>query len=192
MKDKLLGKSKKRGMDDRVASRNQQELWKLKRLGPRKFRKQATDFWRSLCLDGQTIRQDKQTDDANDDDDDDDDDYDDDDDDDGYYYPERESRKRVAEDSKAPWEEEKEKNTNALIESYTKQHRGESLMDMHQKELKKKRKEEGIKPNERRPFDRDKDLGYTTVDPSKRKSLLKKSKELDTRFHRSKTGSTFL
>ena len=35
------------------------------------------------------------------------------------YLQERESRKRVAEDSKAPLEEEKEKNTNALIESYT-------------------------------------------------------------------------
>lgn len=53
-------------------------------------------------------------------------------------------------------------------------------------------KEEGIKPNERRPFDRDRDLGQTTVDPAKRKSLISKSKELETRFHRSKSGSTFL
>ena len=35
------------------------------------------------------------------------------------FQEERQSRKRVADDVKAPWEEEKERNMNAVIESYT-------------------------------------------------------------------------
>ncbi|KXJ16563.1 GPALPP motifs-containing protein 1 [Exaiptasia diaphana] len=166
MKDKLTGKNKVKQKREEWMTELPPEIGKNFGLGARKFRKQAVDCGdRSVWTDTPSDRSKKQ---------------------------EREARKRTAEESKAPWEEEKERNMNDMIQSYTKQHRGESLMEIHQRELSKKRKEEGIKPNERRPFDRDRDLGYTTVDPDKRKSLISKSKELETRFHRSKSGSTFL
>lgn len=64
--------------------------------------------------------------------------------------------------------------------------RGESLLSMHTKNLKRKAEEEGPKPVERRPFDRDQDLQVNRFDEAQKKALLKKSAELNTRFSHSK------
>ena len=57
---------------------------------------------------------------------------------------------------------------------------------MHTKKLKRKAADEGNKPVERRAFDRDQDLQANRFDDAQKKSLLKKSAELNTRFSHSK------
>uniref|UniRef100_A0A8I3NEF8 GPALPP motifs-containing protein 1 n=1 Tax=Canis lupus familiaris TaxID=9615 RepID=A0A8I3NEF8_CANLF len=69
--------------------------------------------------------------------------------------------------------------------------RSESLMDIHHKKLKNKAAEEKNKPQERIPFDRDKDLKVNRFDEAQKKALIKKSRELNTRFSHGK-GSMFL
>ncbi|KAF3825814.1 hypothetical protein GH733_006641 [Mirounga leonina] len=69
--------------------------------------------------------------------------------------------------------------------------RSESLMDIHHKKLKNKAAEEKNNPQERIPFDRDKDLKVNRFDEAQKKALIKKSRELNTRFSHGK-GSMFL
>ncbi|EHH58575.1 hypothetical protein EGM_08451 [Macaca fascicularis] len=69
--------------------------------------------------------------------------------------------------------------------------RSESLMDMHHKKLKSKAAEDKNKPQERIPFDRDKDLKVNRFDEAQKKALIKKSRELNTRFSHGK-GNMFL
>lgn len=57
----------------------------------------------------------------------------------------------------------------------------ESLLDMHSKKLKQKEKEEK-KPKERRPFDRDVDLQANRFDEARKKAMIKKASNLDSRF----------
>lgn len=64
-------------------------------------------------------------------------------------------------------------------------------MDIHHKKLKTKAAEEKNKPQERIPFDRDKDLKVNQFDEAQKKALIKKSRELNTRFSHGK-GSMFL
>lgn len=53
-------------------------------------------------------------------------------------------------------------------------------------------KEEKDKPVERRPFDRDQDLNLPKMSDGQKKSVIQKSKELGSRFHHSRSGSSFL
>ncbi|KAF6084078.1 GPALPP motifs containing 1 [Phyllostomus discolor] len=69
--------------------------------------------------------------------------------------------------------------------------RSESLMDIHQKKIKNKSAEDKTKPQERIPFDRDKDLKVNRFDEAQKKALIKKSRELNTKFSHGK-GSMFL
>ena len=63
-----------------------------------------------------------------------------------------------------------------------KQKRGtESLVDLHEKKLKKK-KEAETEPVGRRPFDRDTDLGANKFDEAQRKLMVKKAAQIDSRF----------
>ncbi|KAJ6661703.1 hypothetical protein lerEdw1_013225, partial [Lerista edwardsae] len=64
--------------------------------------------------------------------------------------------------------------------------RSESLMDIHQKKLKSKSAQEKNKPQERRPFDRDQDLHVHQFDEAQKKALIKRSRDLNTRFSHSK------
>ena len=66
-----------------------------------------------------------------------------------------------------------------------KQKRGpDSLMDMHEKKLKKekKAKEEKGEVKERRPFDRDIDLKANQFDEAMKKNMLKAAAKIDNRF----------
>jgi hypothetical protein len=58
--------------------------------------------------------------------------------------------------------------------------RGPSLLDIHNQQQNKKRKEIG--EDERRPFDREKDINVTFTDPSKKKKLFEQSKQLNSNF----------
>lgn len=65
-----------------------------------------------------------------------------------------------------------------------KHKRDESLLEMHQKKLKKKhdKSSKTDQPPERRPFSRDTDLQVNRFDEAQKKSILKKAQLLDTRF----------
>ncbi|XP_067419250.1 GPALPP motifs-containing protein 1 isoform X2 [Emydura macquarii macquarii] len=83
----------------------------------------------------------------------------------------------------------RDKRLAEQLSSYNDSKRSESLMDIHHKKLKNKATED--KPQERRPFDRDQDLQVNRFDEAQKKALLKKSRELNTRFSHSK-GNMFL
>ncbi|XP_022358573.1 GPALPP motifs-containing protein 1 isoform X2 [Enhydra lutris kenyoni] len=85
----------------------------------------------------------------------------------------------------------REKRLAEQVSSYNESKRSESLMDIHHKKLKNKAAEEKNKPQERIPFDRDKDLKANRFDEAQKKALIKKSRELNTRFSHGK-GSMFL
>ncbi|KAM7181373.1 GPALPP motifs-containing protein 1 isoform 2-T2 [Macrochelys suwanniensis] len=84
----------------------------------------------------------------------------------------------------------RDKRLAEQLSSYNDSKRSESLMDMHHKKLKSKATEDK-KPQERRPFDRDQDLQVNRFDEVQKKALIKKSRELNTRFSHSK-GNMFL
>ncbi|NXF92978.1 GPAM1 protein, partial [Eubucco bourcierii] len=77
------------------------------------------------------------------------------------------------------------------VNSYNESKRSESLMDIHQKKLKSKASEEKNKPQERRPFDRDQDLKVNRFDEAQKKALIRKSRDLNSKFEHSK-GNMFL
>nr|XP_054511111.1 GPALPP motifs-containing protein 1 isoform X2 [Agelaius phoeniceus] len=77
------------------------------------------------------------------------------------------------------------------VTSYNESKRSESLMDIHQKKLKSKASEEKSKPQERRPFDREQDLKVNRFDEAQKKALIKKSRDLNSKFEHSK-GNMFL
>nr|XP_044635905.1 GPALPP motifs-containing protein 1 isoform X2 [Equus asinus] len=85
----------------------------------------------------------------------------------------------------------REKRLAEQISSYNESKRSESLMDIHHKKLKNKAAEDKNKPQERIPFDRDKDLKVNRFDEAQKKALIKKSRELNTRFSHGK-GNMFL
>ncbi|XP_056134961.1 GPALPP motifs-containing protein 1 [Lampris incognitus] len=72
------------------------------------------------------------------------------------------------------------------VSKYNETKRGESLMTLHTKKMKKKVEENVDKPAERRPFDRDNDLQVNRFDEAQKQRLIKKSQELNTRFSHSK------
>ncbi|EPY87268.1 hypothetical protein CB1_000258004 [Camelus ferus] len=85
----------------------------------------------------------------------------------------------------------REKRLAEQVSSYNESKRSESLMDIHHKKLKNKAAEDKNKPQERIPFDRDKDLKVHRFDEAQKKALIKKSRELNTRFSHGK-GNMFL
>ncbi|KAI5130834.1 Gpalpp Motifs-Containing Protein 1 [Manis pentadactyla] len=80
----------------------------------------------------------------------------------------------------------REKRLAEQVSSYNESKRSESLMDIHHKKLKNKAAEDKNKPQERTPFDRDKDLKVHRFDEAQKKALIKKSRELNTRFSHGK------
>lgn len=85
----------------------------------------------------------------------------------------------------------RDKRLAEQVSSYNESKRSESLMDIHHKKLKTKAAEDKNKHQERTPFDRDKDLKVNRFDEAQKKALIKKSRELNTRFSHSK-GNMFL
>ncbi|XP_049634774.1 GPALPP motifs-containing protein 1 isoform X2 [Suncus etruscus] len=85
----------------------------------------------------------------------------------------------------------REKRLAEQVSSYNELKRAESLMDIHHKKLKSKAAEEKNKPQERIPFDRDKDLKVNRFDEAQKKALIKRSRELNSRFSHGK-GNMFL
>jgi len=80
-----------------------------------------------------------------------------------------------------------EQKRNKELEKVIKEHdkskkRSKSLLSAHQKEMKKRKKEEDSKPKERKAFDRDADLKLNKLDDAKRKALIRKSQELNSKF----------
>ncbi|XP_046852977.1 GPALPP motifs-containing protein 1-like [Xenia sp. Carnegie-2017] len=73
---------------------------------------------------------------------------------------------------------------------HNKQYRSESLLDLHQKNRKKEKKNK--KKLERRPFDRDVDMGTTQMNPTHRKSLVKHSTDFNFKFEHSKQDPSYL
>ncbi|VDI63321.1 Hypothetical predicted protein [Mytilus galloprovincialis] len=89
------------------------------------------------------------------------------------------SRKRPHEDVR---QSESDQQRSKEIKKYNKSNRPESLLELHQKELKKNKKKTEDKPTERRPFDRETDLQVNKFDDAQRKAIIKKSQKLDSRF----------
>uniref|UniRef100_G3U8B2 GPALPP motifs-containing protein 1 n=1 Tax=Loxodonta africana TaxID=9785 RepID=G3U8B2_LOXAF len=85
----------------------------------------------------------------------------------------------------------RDKRLAEQVSSYNDSKRSESLMDIHHKKLKNKAAEDKNKPQERIPFDRDKDLKVNRFDEAQKKALIKKSRDLNTRFSHGK-GNMFL
>ncbi|XP_025896213.1 GPALPP motifs-containing protein 1 [Nothoprocta perdicaria] len=85
----------------------------------------------------------------------------------------------------------RDKRLAEQVTSYNESRRSESLMDIHHKKLKSKAAEEKNKPQERRPFDRDQDLKVHRFDEAQKKALIRKSRDLNTKFEHSK-GNMFL
>ncbi|KAF4118643.1 GPALPP motifs-containing protein 1 isoform X3 [Onychostoma macrolepis] len=81
---------------------------------------------------------------------------------------------------------QKELETAEKVSKYNESKRGESLISMHTKKMKRKAEEDADKPVERIPFDRDTDLQVNRFDEAQKKALIKKSQELNTRFSHSK------
>lgn len=78
--------------------------------------------------------------------------------------------------------ERRDAEQEEAVRKHKKKHkRDESLLEMHQKKLKKKSQKE-TEPLERRPFSRDTDLQVNRFDEAQKKSILKKAQLLDTRF----------
>ncbi|XP_069826635.1 GPALPP motifs-containing protein 1 isoform X2 [Dendropsophus ebraccatus] len=81
-----------------------------------------------------------------------------------------------------PQVSERDKRLAEQVSTYNDSKRSESLIDLHRKKLKRKAEEDKDKPKERRPFDREQDLQVNRFDDAQKKALLRKSKELNTKF----------
>ncbi|KAM4796507.1 GPALPP motifs-containing protein 1 [Rhinophrynus dorsalis] len=77
---------------------------------------------------------------------------------------------------------ERDKRLADQVSTYNDTKRSQSLLDLHRKKLKRKAEEDKNKSQERRPFDRDQDLQVNRFDDAQKKALLRKSKELNTKF----------
>ncbi|NWH60275.1 GPAM1 protein, partial [Geococcyx californianus] len=102
-----------------------------------------------------------------------------------------EAKKSTSEDNEEVVLSQRDKRLVEQVTSYNESKRSESLMDIHQKKLKSKTSEEKSKPAERRPFDRDQDLKVSRFDEAQKKALIRKSRDLNSKFEHSK-GSMFL
>ncbi|XP_074995543.1 GPALPP motifs-containing protein 1 [Calonectris borealis] len=102
-----------------------------------------------------------------------------------------EAKKSTRKDSEEMVLSGRDKRLVEQVTSYNESKRSESLMDIHQKKLKSKASEEKNKHQERRPFDRDQDLKVSRFDEAQKKALIRKSRDLNTKFEHSK-GNMFL
>ncbi|XP_035756228.1 GPALPP motifs-containing protein 1 isoform X2 [Egretta garzetta] len=102
-----------------------------------------------------------------------------------------EAKKSTSKDNEEIVLSGRDKRLVEQVTSYNESKRSESLMDIHQKKLKSKASEEKNKPQERRPFDRDQDLKVNRFDEAQKKALIRKSRDLNTKFEHSK-GNMFL
>lgn len=104
----------------------------------------------------------------------------------------QEARKSFSKkDDEEPELSGRDKRLAEQVSSYNESKRSESLMDIHHKKLKNKAAEDKNRSQERTPFDRDKDLKVNRFDEAQKKALIKKSRELNSRFSHGK-GSMFL
>lgn len=102
-----------------------------------------------------------------------------------------EALKRSAEDA---YEKQRDEEQARIAKKHKKQHkRDESLVEMHQKKLRKEQKKKekelaaaGAKP-ERRPFSRDVDLKLNKINKNQTKQIVDKAKILNTKFASGKT-----
>ncbi|XP_036324555.1 GPALPP motifs-containing protein 1 [Rhagoletis pomonella] len=102
-----------------------------------------------------------------------------------------EALKRSAE---AAYERQRDEEQEQLAKKHKKKHkRDESLVDIHQRKLRKEQKKRekelaaaGAKP-ERRPFSRDVDLKLNKIDSNQTKQIVDKAKILNTKFSSGKT-----
>ncbi|XP_020652715.3 GPALPP motifs-containing protein 1 isoform X2 [Pogona vitticeps] len=165
MKEKLLGQ------DDDGSRQVKRESWmtdlppELKNfgLGPRTFRKRADEKSgdRSVWTDTPADREKKASE-------------------------QQAAKKSVSKDDTEIHLSERDKRLIEQLSSYNESQRSESLIDMHQKKLKNKAAEKNNKPQERRPFDRDQDLKVHRFDEAQKKALIKRSRDLNTRFSHGK------
>ncbi|KAM9388509.1 GPALPP motifs-containing protein 1 isoform 1-T1 [Phaethornis superciliosus] len=102
-----------------------------------------------------------------------------------------EAKKSASKDNEEIGLSRRDKRLVEQVTSYNESKRSESLMDIHQKKLKSKVSEEKNKAQERRPFDRDQDLKVNRFDEAQKKALIRKSRDLNTKFEHSK-GNMFL
>ncbi|NWU76656.1 GPAM1 protein, partial [Onychorhynchus coronatus] len=102
-----------------------------------------------------------------------------------------EAKKSTSKDKEETVLSGRDKKLIEQVTSYNESKRSESLMDIHQKKLKSKASEEKTKPQERRPFDRDQDLKVNRFDEAQKKALIRKSRDLNSKFEHSK-GNMFL
>ncbi|XP_060689332.1 GPALPP motifs-containing protein 1 [Hemiscyllium ocellatum] len=91
-------------------------------------------------------------------------------------------------ESERPGLSERDKRMAKEVASYNESRRSESLLDMHSKKLKRKAEDEKDRPQQRRAFDREQDLQVHRFDEAQQKALIKKSKELNTRFSHGKNN----
>lgn len=82
------------------------------------------------------------------------------------------------------YRERRDAEQEAAVKKHKKKHkRDESLLEIHQKNLKKQKyKDKGLNAAERRPFSRESDLKVNRFDEAQKKSIMKKAQLLDTRF----------
>ncbi|XP_019467697.1 GPALPP motifs-containing protein 1 [Meleagris gallopavo] len=102
-----------------------------------------------------------------------------------------EAKKSTSKDNEEIVLSGRDKRLVEQVTSYNESKRSESLMDIHQKKLKSKASEEKNKPQERRPFDREQDLKVIRFDEAQKKALIRKSRDLNSKFEHSK-GNMFL
>ncbi|EDM02310.1 similar to RIKEN cDNA 1200011I18, isoform CRA_b [Rattus norvegicus] len=103
----------------------------------------------------------------------------------------QEARKSLSKKDEENMLSGRDKRLAEQVSSYNESKRSESLMDIHHKRLKTKAAEDKNRHQERTPFDRDKDLKVNRFDEAQKKALIKKSRELNTRFSHGK-GNMFL
>ncbi|XP_075708384.1 GPALPP motifs-containing protein 1 [Rhinoderma darwinii] len=84
--------------------------------------------------------------------------------------------------NETPQVSERDKRLAEQVSTYNDSKRAESLIDLHRKKLKRKAEKDKDKPAERRPFDREQDLQVNRFDDAQKKAVLRKSKELNTKF----------
>ncbi|XP_028903930.1 GPALPP motifs-containing protein 1 isoform X3 [Ornithorhynchus anatinus] len=103
----------------------------------------------------------------------------------------QDAKKSISKDDEERVLSGRDKRLAEQVSSYNDSKRSESLMDIHHKKLKSKAAEDKNKSQERRPFDREQDLKVNRFDEAQKKALIKKSRELNTRFSHGK-GNMFL
>ncbi|KAH8340931.1 hypothetical protein KR059_009789 [Drosophila kikkawai] len=101
------------------------------------------------------------------------------------------SSKEMEQMAQAKYEQQRDDEQERMAKKHKKKHkREESLVELHQKKLRKEQREKekelaasGSKP-ERRPFSRDVDLKLNKIDKNQTKQIVDKAKILNTKFSR--------